>query len=313
MATATQLEKRPHWKVLGTLDFTQRDCPVCHSEAGKPLHEKTVAGYVMHFWHCESCKALYAKNPLTESCLQSLYSSKDFFASGKPGGDNIDYYDFIGGEKYLRATARGRVGRIKKYQPGGKLLEVASAAGFFLIEAKEAGYQTQGVEISAPMAKYASERWGVPVVGESIERIDLEPEQFDVIASWGVMTILHDPVGVIQKFYRALKPGGVWAFNTYYHDGLWHRLVGQRWSILGVQTSQIYSKELLIELATREGFQLLSRRRDWPHTDLLKIADQLALNTGWGWLVSAVNKIGIKDWIVKIPLPDVYEYIWRKG
>lgn len=191
-------------------------------------------------------------------------------------------------------------------------MEVASAAGFFVIEAKLAGFDTAGVEISVPMAKYATERWGVPVRGESIELIELPPEEYDVIASWGVLTILRDPISVIRKFHRALKPGGIWACNTYYHDGFWHKLVGHRWNILGVQTSQIYSRRLLMDLATKEGFALLSRRRDWPHTDILKIADQLAVNTGWRWLVGAVQKAGIKDAIIKIPLPDVYEYIWRK-
>src|SRR5262245_36500249 len=48
----------------------------------------------------------------------------------------------------------------------------------WLIEAKEAGYQTQGVEIFAPMTKYASERWGVPVTAASIERIELPSEEY---------------------------------------------------------------------------------------------------------------------------------------
>ena len=303
---------QPHLDSLNKLEFIQSACPVCKSEAGRPLHEKTIAGYEMHFWLCNSCNCLYTRNPVAEARLASLYGSKDFFAAGEPGGDNIDYFDFVGGEKYLRMTARERIRRIKQFKPAGTLLEVASAADFFLIEAKEAGYNAAGVEISAPMAKYASDRWGVPVRGESIERIELLPEQYDIIASWGVLTILRDPVSAIRKFHRALKPGGIWAFNTYYHDCLWHKLVGHRWSILGVQTSQIYSKRLLIDLVTRERFRLLSCRRDWPHTDLLKIADQLAANTGWRWLVNAVENAGIEDWIVKIPLPDVYEYIWEK-
>jgi SAM-dependent methyltransferase len=312
MSSSAQNGAQPHWNPLGTLEFTRRGCPVCNTDAGTLLHNKKTSGYEMHFCLCPTCNCLYAANPVTEDSLQALYGSKDFFAAGKPGEDNIDYFDFIGGEKFLRKTARGRIERIKRFKSGGKLLEVASAAGFFLIEAKEAGFDTRGVEISVPMANYASARWGVPVTGASIERIDLPAEHFDVIASWGVMTILRDPVGVVRKFQRALKPGGVWAFNTYYHDCVWHQLVGARWNILGVQTSQIYSKRLLLELVEREGFRLLSRRRDWPHSDLLKIADQLAMNTGWKWLVDAVAKAGLKNCIVRIPLPDVYEYIWQK-
>jgi SAM-dependent methyltransferase len=308
-----QLNEQPDWIDIGELEFLQRNCcPVCASEAGTPLYRKIIAGYQMHFWLCAACDALYARNVVSEGSVERLFGSKDFFAAGKPGGDNIDYYDFVGGEKFLRKTARGRISRIKTQRSRGRLLEVASAAGFFLIEAKDAGYEVQGVEISAPMASYASHRWKVPVTAASIERMELAPETYDVIASWGVMTIIRDPVSLVRKFHRALRPGGVWAFNTYYHDCVWHRASGSKWYILGIQTSQIFSKKLLFSLVSREGFQLVSRRRDWPHTDLLKIADLFGTNTGLRWLAQAVQRTGLDSLIVKLPLPDVYEYIWQK-
>jgi SAM-dependent methyltransferase len=266
----------------------------------------------MHFWVCVRRNVLFTRNPVADVSLQNLFGSKEFFSSDNPGGDDIDYFDFIGGEKFLRKTARNRIGQIKRFKPSGRLLEVASAAGFFLIEAKKAGYDTTGVEISLPMARYAFERWGIPVIGESIERIELQPLSYDVIASWGVMTILRDPPSVIRKFYRALKPGGVWAFNTYYHDSVWHKIFRDRWSILNLQSSQVFSKQLLLDVVSREGFTLLSRRRDWPHTDILKIADFLAAQTGWLWLVKAVQMTGTKHVIVRVPLPDVFEYVWHK-
>jgi SAM-dependent methyltransferase len=306
------LPTTPQWLPLGELKFKEQRCPVCKTGEGKPFHNKTIAGYEMHFWLCDICDALYARNPVADRSLRSMFGSKDFFASGEPGVEHIDYYDFIGGEKYLRATARARIKRIRQYKPDGHLLEVASAAGFFLIEAKNAGYDVQGVEISPPMASYASARWSVPVIEDSIETIDFPAATFDVIASWGVMTLLRDPVEAVRKYHRILKPGGVWAFNTYYHDCLWHRLVGRRWSILAVQTNQTYSTKLLIGMVSNAGFKLLSRRRDRPYSDLMKIADHLTYNTGWTWLVRVVEKFGLRNVIVRIPLPDVYEYVWQK-
>ncbi len=106
----------------------------------------------MHFWSCGGCNAIFARNPVADISLKNLFGSKEFFASESPGSDDIDYFDFIGGEEFLRRTARNRIKQIKRFRPTGTLLEVASAAGFFLVEAKDAGYDTTGVEISTPMA-----------------------------------------------------------------------------------------------------------------------------------------------------------------
>ncbi len=161
-------------------------------------------------------------NPrLTVDSLRTVYDSEEFYEGREK---NINYYSFLSGERYLRRTAAGRIGRFRRFAKGRKLLEVASAAGFFLAEAKDAGFDAEGIEISRPMAAYASKRWEVPVQGESIEDADLAPEAYDVIASWGVMTIIRDPRAVIEKFHSALKPGGVWAFNTYDNRSLWGRL-----------------------------------------------------------------------------------------
>jgi len=305
-------DPQPAWQSLGRLDFIERGCPICRSTAGRPRDARTIVGYEMRFCLCGDCGCLYALNPLTEASRHRLYGSQDFFAAGEPGADNIDYYDYIGGERYLRMTARGRIARIRRYQPAGKLLEVACAAGFFLVEAKAAGFDVQGVEMSRPMAIYAADRWGVAVTPGSIEHEVLAAESFDVIACWGVLTLIQDPISVMRKFHRALRPGGIWAFNTYYHDGLWHRLLGGRWQHLGVAVSQVFSRPQLLELLRREGFQLLARRRDRPHTDLLKFVDHLAIVTGWKPLVGVVKRLRLEDRIVRIPAPDNYEYLCRK-
>jgi SAM-dependent methyltransferase len=304
--------QHPAWQPPGRLDFIDRGCPICRSTGGRSRETRSIAGYEMHFCLCEGCGCLYTQNPLTEDSRERLYGSQDFFAAGEPGGDNIDYYDYIGGERYLRLTARRRVTRIRCFKPAGKLLEVACAAGFFLVEAKTAGFDVQGIEMSRPMAAYAADHWGVAVTAGSIEREALATEAFDVIASWGVLTILQDPIAVMRKFHRALKPDGIWAFNTYYHDGLWHRLLGSRWQHLGVAVSQVFARQQLLELLRREGFQLLARRRDRPHTDMLKFADHLVMVTGWKSLVDLVKRLRVEDRIVPIPAPDNYEYLCRK-
>ncbi len=302
----------PNWKdSLTKIEFVSTPCPVCKQEVSTLKYVRPIKGYTMKYYICSNCNALYANPRITVESLRSLYASSSYFQGGDD--DNFDYSDFIGSERYLRLTARDRISRIQKYCQTGKMLEVASAAGFFLIEAKNAGYDVSGVEFSAPMAEYASKRWSVKVIPESIELVDLPTGEYDAIASWGVSIIIQDPIAMIQKFHRALKPGGIWAFNTYYHDGLWARLLGKHWYILILNFSQIYSKKSIIDIVEKQGFKLLSRRREMPYTDVSKVINTFAIHTlRMPWIFQLSKKIGIDKIIIKIPLPDVFEYIFQK-
>src|SRR5262249_1027915 len=161
--------------------FESTACPVCGATGINRRLNKTVQGIEMHYGACSACNTLYANPRLTVESLRTLYGSEEFFESRE---NNLNYYSFLSGETYLRRTAPGRIERFSALAPGKRLLEVASAAGFFLAEAKAAGFDAEGVEFSAPMARYASQRWDAPVTAGSIEETDIGADTHDVIASW---------------------------------------------------------------------------------------------------------------------------------
>jgi SAM-dependent methyltransferase len=300
----------PHFKALGTMEFEPTACPVCGATTvGKRL-TKTVQGIEAHYAYCTVCNTLYTNPRLTVESLERLYGSQEFF-EGKE--DNLNYYSFLSGETYLRRTARGRIERFKPYTKGRRLLEVASAAGFFLAEAKAAGFDCEGIEYSGPMAAYASERWGVPVTGGSIEQIDLTDETYDVIASWGVMTILRDPKAVMAKFHRALKPGGVWAFNTYDNACVWGKLWGSKWYILVPNTSQIHNDATLRRLIDEAGFDLVARRRDRPYASVERLIFVLLQHTKSGVKNAFFERVHfLNKLVIPARAPDAFEYVCVK-
>src|SRR6266481_356814 len=101
-------EELPDFRPMGKLEFEYVDCPVCKSSDRTEHFSKVTGGYTIDFCICNDCRALYARNIVAESCLADMYGSKEFFASGDQGSD-IAYFDFIGGEKFLRKTARNRI------------------------------------------------------------------------------------------------------------------------------------------------------------------------------------------------------------
>jgi len=299
--------RRPDFEELGSLVFEPTDCPVCGAKEHRPRYQKTIRGYRMRYVLCLACGSLYANPRATEESLRQIYSSWNFF-EGKQ--DNINYYSFLEGESYLSRTAAARLDSLERFSSGRRLLEVASAAGFFLNQARQRGYDARGIEISGPMARWAAERWAVPVEAASIEHVDLPGAAYDVVAAWGVFTILRDPPAVLRKLNRTLRPGGVLALNTYFSESLWGRLWRGNWYILVLNTSQIWSKATLARALSEHGFEVVSRRRDRPYASLKYLLFQLAQHVPglvsnrvfdhMGWLSRAT---------VRVPLPDVYEWI----
>jgi SAM-dependent methyltransferase len=278
-------------------------------EIGRRL-QKNYQDFELHFGLCANCATLYQNPRLTNNSLRTLYGSEEFFEGRE---DNLNYYSFLSGEQYLRKTARGRIERFQEHASGSRLLEVASAAGFFLTEAKSAGFEVEGVEFSAPMAEYASNRWGVPVTAGSIEEVDLDEAAYDVVASWGVMTILRDPRAVMAKFNAALKPGGVWAFNTYDNRSLWGRLFGSHWYILVPNTSQIHNDRTLRRLIDEAGFDLVARRRDRPHASVERLLFVLLSHVRHGVRDKFFERVHfLNRLIIPVRAPDAFEYVCVK-
>ncbi len=209
---------KPQFESLQPVEFEPTNCPVCQNREFSKGYSKTIIGYPIKYVKCRSCASLYTNPRVTDKSLKNIYASSDFF-EGKD--NNLNYYSFLAGKEYLSRTAKSRLDRISQHTKGRDLLEVASAAGFFLNQAKLAGFNATGVEISKPMAEWASETWNVPVIAESIDNLQLSSETYDIVANWGVFTILRNPGTVLENYHQALRPGGILAFNTYYNEAWW--------------------------------------------------------------------------------------------
>ncbi len=119
---------------------------------------------------------------------------------------NKTYYE---DEPNLRSLAKKRLNYLKKISKNQKLnlLEIGSAAGFFLDEAKKMGHNVKGFEISPNEANYSKEKLGLDVSSESFLNYN-EEKKFDCIALFFVLEHFLNQEKVLEKIFSLLDKKG---------------------------------------------------------------------------------------------------------
>ncbi len=136
---------------------------------------------------------------------ERVYSKSYFMEEYKAQYKKTYYED----ELALRTLAKKRLQVLERFNQPRKtdLLEIGSAAGFFLDEAKKLGYKTKGIEISESEVKYSREQLGLDAL--SISFLDYQTEsKFDCIAAFFVLEHFPDQEKVLSKIFSLLKEGG---------------------------------------------------------------------------------------------------------
>jgi SAM-dependent methyltransferase len=155
-----------------------------------------------------------------------------------PHGDALlDLYRAMRDDHYLdeeagrRRTARRLLDLIGASVPSGRLLDVGCGHGLLLDEARAAGYEVEGLELSLYASEYAREKLGLPVRRQTLA--DLAAEQpapsYAAIVLADVLEHLDDPLAAIDDCRRLLAPGGVLCLVTPDPGSRTARLVGGNW------------------------------------------------------------------------------------
>lgn len=197
-------------------------CPICES---RRLHY-TFSHHGYRVVRCADCRLLMLNPQPSDADLAAIYTA-DYFL----GDDTYEGRNRVSDMK--AATARLYLDQIRRYrggQAGGRLLEIGSGHGDFLVEAQRAGYDVVGVELSSSAAKQACVRLGSSnVVCGEIDSVSLGVGSFDVCVLSDVIEHTRNPLTFLSSIQRLLKPGGVLFIATPSLDSWSARLLRQNW------------------------------------------------------------------------------------
>jgi len=196
---------------------------------------------------CGTCGFLFAPVRSAEG-LRALYT-KDYFDK-YPGGRA---YDADEPQRLHEAAVRLRW--LQREVAGGRLLELGSASGWFLAQAREGGFDVEGIEPAAEIAAASRERWGVHVQAATAESAILPDGELDAIVAWHVLEHITQPRPVLERLCGALRPGGLLLLELPNVESAAARAQGPDWFHLDpAHHVGHYAPATLSDLLRRSGF-----------------------------------------------------------
>lgn len=189
----------------------------------------------------------------------------------------VGYGDYVGSEAVLRKEFRETVRFLSKLLPsGGRLLELGTAFGFFLLEAK-GKFDCVGVEVSEAASKAARER-GLDVrTGIFDEAMAKELGPVDAVVMLDVIEHLTDPLDVVERIHRSLTPGGHVVITTGDFGSLFGRITGKKWRLMTPPEHLFFFTERSLRaMLERVGFEIVDVRHPWKLVPVGLVIHQIA-------------------------------------
>ncbi|ROR55231.1 methyltransferase family protein [Luteococcus japonicus] len=276
-------------------------CPVCSRQTtARPL---VPAAHPSHrYLLCDGCGTGHLEHAPERP--EDLYT-EDYFVEG---GELAGYVDYEADERWHRINARARLRRLHHalglaHIPG-RLVEVGSATGFFLDVAREAGWQTHGVEASTWAARRARDK-GHDVT-DQLATLDVDP--VDAVCFFQVLEHMPDPAGALREAARRLRPGGVVLCETWDVNSATARRAGARWQQLSPPSVLwLFNRDAMSHLARETGLEMVNWRTTTKWVSVATVLGQSVPIVGRGRAGRALRTAG--RWAaVRYPLDDLVTF-----
>jgi 2-polyprenyl-3-methyl-5-hydroxy-6-metoxy-1,4-benzoquinol methylase len=178
-------------------------CPYCKSKkAHSPF---TINGF--NHMTCNECDVVYVNPRLKDECLERLYNNA--YYSEMYAKSMIPVFEMrkkLIGERKTKQT----LGFVSKAtSPQLDVLDIGCGVGEVIDAFKDLKHNCSAIEVN-PVAVDWLRQKGITVFADAFDRFP-ETEKFDVIMAWGVVEHVVNPHEFLQKVYRHLKPGGIFA------------------------------------------------------------------------------------------------------
>jgi len=152
---------------------------------------------------CPECNLIFISPRPNQKEILNIYNKNITYAKSHISNDYAS-----------RLVARNNLEIIKKFKRSGTLLEMGAGSGYFLDEAKKAGFDVCGIELNKYEAKFINNTLGIPCESSPLSDSSFGDKKFDIIYHRDVLSHLYDPISVFSIINRKLNDNGLVVFET---------------------------------------------------------------------------------------------------
>jgi len=143
----------------------------------------------------------------------------------------------------------------------GRLLEIGCGGGNFLAGMRDLGWEVEGIDFDPVAVDSAHRQYGLEVRHGLFEDEDYPLDHFDAVVMSHVIEHVADPLVLLAKCRRVLRPGGRLVLLTPNIESLGHGKFGSSWVHLDPPRHlHLFSLATLREMAVRSGFDITALR-----------------------------------------------------
>src|SRR3989344_1686745 len=252
-------------------------------------------GIYGNIYHCANCDLYFVDRSNIGEALNKYYISQPL--------DNIYLKDAL----VRRKTFRQVLQKMNYLNPEiKKLLDIGCGPGFFLAEAKSAGLDAWGLEISNESAKFAREKLGLLQVFQNEKELELAtPQLFDSITAFDFIEHALDPKEIFIKAHKKLKREGLLVATVPIIDSLAAKLLGKKWHALVPSHLNYFTFKSLENIYRPLGYSLVGKEWHWKYLSFSYLLKRLFKKLDW-------QLPKVLDFVIPVNFFDELEIYLRK-
>jgi SAM-dependent methyltransferase len=224
-------------------------CNFCGASDTKAVYDLGELSIV----RCRRCRLVYTSPRLTPDAIESRLYGHEYWRAYEE-----QYVAALPAIQQFGRDWLAKIGRFTR-KPPWKLFELGPGLGAFLAEARAAGHEVYGADISEHAIARARDRFGLDVAHAGADHLDgLDLPLLDVFVMEACIEHLPDPMAALAAAHSHLAPDGLLFVSTGVFGSFNQRIAGKRWGIIEPEAHLYYfSKGTIRKFLDRAGFEVL--------------------------------------------------------